>query len=311
MNILKFIFIIYVGVVLYCFIKDLYKLYKPYKSKNNKYNKLSNDLNEMSFNDVSIGGLDYVFNILRTHIILPLSLSIDSYKDLGLEIEKGIILYGPPGTGKTTIIKNLGKLIDANVTLISSASLIGRYVGHTENNIKDIFDNAKDDYESTGRWQIVCFDEIDIICKNRDNEGSSYSTIMSNNSTTQLLCILDGVEELDHIIVFGTTNKLDNIDNAIKRPGRLGIHIEIKLPDEYERRKIFEIYTRKMSKLNKLSDDVNFYELSKITDGLSGADIKQIVRNTGLYAIEESHELNTPLLITMEHLKNQIHIFIS
>jgi vesicle-fusing ATPase len=148
---------------------------------------------------------------------------------------KGILLYGPPGTGKTLIARSLASSLNVNeknFQIVNGPEVFNKFVGQSEENIRKLFLNAREDEKKFGRespLHIIVFDEIDAICKERGHYSSG--TNVEDQVVNQLLSNMDGVESLNNIIIIGMTNRKDLIDPAILRPGRLEVHIEIGLPN--------------------------------------------------------------------------------
>ena len=233
-----------------------------------------------NFNEMGVGGLDTeISNIFRrafTSRLYP-SAYLEKY---GFHHVKGILLYGPPGTGKTLIARTLANALNVKeFKVVNGPELFDKYVGETEKKIRDLFANAEKDQKENGDdsgLHVIVFDEIDSLCRARGTVNTG--TGVHDSAVNQLLTKIDGVNSLNNIIVIGMTNRKDLIDEAILRPGRLELHIEIGLPDEKGRLQIFNIHTRKMKENNVLDDDVDLAELAKITKNYTGADIESMVK---------------------------------
>ena len=232
------------------------------------------------FNEMGIGGLDKeISNIFRRAFTSRLFPS--SYiEKMGIKHVKGILLYGPPGTGKTLIARTLAQALNvAEFKVVNGPELFDKFVGETEKKIRDLFANAEKDQKENGDdagLHVIVFDEIDSICKARGTVSSG--TGVNDQAVNQLLTKIDGVDSLNDIIVIGMTNRKDLIDEAILRPGRLELHIEVTLPDEPGRLQIFNIHTKKMRENKILADDVDLAHLAKITKNYTGADIESMVK---------------------------------
>ena len=232
------------------------------------------------FNEMGIGGLDKeISNIFRRAFTSRLFPS--SYiEKMGIKHVKGILLYGPPGTGKTLIARTLAQALNvAEFKVVNGPELFDKFVGETEKKIRDLFANAEKDQKENGDdagLHVIVFDEIDSICKARGTVTSG--TGVNDSAVNQLLTKIDGVDSLNDIIVIGMTNRKDLIDEAILRPGRLELHIEVTLPDEPGRLQIFNIHTKKMRENKILADDVDLAHLAKITKNYTGADIESMVK---------------------------------
>lgn len=167
---------------------------------------------------------------------------------LGIKHVKGILLYGPPGTGKTLIARQIGKMLNGKEPkVVNGPEVLNKYVGQTEENIRNLFAEADAEYKEKGDdsdLHIIIFDEIDAICKSRGSvrDGTGVADTVVN----QLLTKIDGVDALNNILLIGMTNRKDMLDEALIRAGRLEVHIEVGLPDEKGRLQILKIHTSKV-----------------------------------------------------------------
>lgn len=238
-----------------------------------------------------IGGLDEAKRNLKEMVELPLK-DPQIFKQAGIKAPKGILLTGPPGTGKTLLAKAIATESDANFISIKGPELVSKWVGESEKGIREMFKKAKQVAPT-----VIFFDEFDSIAAIR---GSSSNNV-NDKIVNQLLTELDGVEELMGVSIVAATNRADLIDEALKRPGRLDEIIEIGLPDENTRLKIFEIHTKNMP----LDKSVDLKKLAKLTKDYSGAMIEGLCQKAGLMAIR-NREDNKKLLIKMEYFENQL-----
>jgi proteasome regulatory subunit len=222
----------------------------------------------------SIGGLDQQIQEVVETIELPLT-DPDLFIDVGVEPPTGILLYGPPGSGKTLIAKAVASRANATFLRMSGSELVQKYVGEGARLVRDVFQMAKDKAPC-----IVFIDEIDAVGGHRTHDGTTGSAEV-NRTMVQLLSELDGFEERGEVKIIAATNRIDLLDPALLRPGRFDRIIEIPLPDEKGRLEIFKIHTRKMS----LDNDVDLDKLVKMTNNLSGADLKAIVTEAGMFVI--------------------------
>ena len=184
-----------------------------------------------------VAGLKEAKEKLRELVELPL-LRPDLYRAAGIKPSKGILLYGPPGTGKTLLAKAVANEANANFISVKGPELISKWVGESEKHVRDIFKKANQVSPA-----IIFFDEFDSISKSR---GSGLGNDSSEKVVNQLLTELDGVEELENVIIIAATNRKDLIDPALLRPGRIEAHVELTNPDNETIEKIFEVHTRKM-----------------------------------------------------------------
>jgi len=222
----------------------------------------------------SIGGLDQQIQEVVETIELPLT-DPDLFRDVGVEPPTGILLYGPPGSGKTLIAKAVASRANATFLRMSGSELVQKYVGEGARLVRDVFQMAREKAPC-----IVFIDEIDAVGGHRTHDGTTGSAEV-NRTMVQLLSELDGFEERGEVKIIAATNRIDLLDPALLRPGRFDRIIEIPLPDEKGRLEIFKIHTRNMA----LDNDVDLDKLVKMTNDLSGADIKAIVTEAGMFVI--------------------------
>lgn len=251
---------------------------------------ISRDLfrDDFNFEEIGIGGLNNeLANILR-RALSSRAIKPSIIEKLGIKHVKGIILYGPPGTGKTLIARNIGKLLTKEPPMIiNGPEILNKFVGQSEENLRKMFQPARLDYDANGenaQLYIFIFDEIDAICKKRGRSGTQ-STV-TESLTNQLLTLMDGVQSLPNIFLIAMTNRIDLIDDALLRPGRIEIQVEIGLPDREGRIQIFRIHTDKM-KNNSMMGNINIMNLSERTENFSGAEIESVVKNASSFAIHE------------------------
>jgi len=240
-----------------------------------------------SFENLGIGGLKKEFEQMFRRAFVQRLFDPSVIKKMGIPHVKGIMLYGPPGTGKTLIARKLGSLLGAKPPkIVNGPEILNKYVGQSEENIRNLFKEAEEEFKQkkeNSQMHIIIFDEIDAICKRR---GSGGSAGVGDQVVNQLLSKIDGVESLDNILVIGMTNRLDLIDEALLRPGRFEIHLEISLPDETARLEIFKIHTKQMSGNNFLSEDVDLNTMAELSKNYTGAEISAVVRSASSFALE-------------------------
>ncbi len=224
-----------------------------------------------------VAGLKKAKEKLKELVELPL-LRPDLYRAAGIKPSKGILLYGPPGTGKTLLAKAVANEANANFISVKGPELISKWVGESEKHIRDIFKKANQVSPS-----IIFFDEFDSISKSR---GSGMGSGSSEKVVNQLLTELDGVEELENVVVIAATNRKDLIDPALLRPGRIEAHVELTSPDDETIVEIFKVHTKTMPLDKKVSLD----ELAKKTSGWTGAEIESVCRRAGLNAIKRNYK---------------------
>ncbi|XP_064466217.1 vesicle-fusing ATPase 1-like isoform X2 [Ornithodoros turicata] len=235
---------------------------------------------DWDFNKMGIGGLDKEFSAIFRRAFASRVFPPELIEQLNLKHVRGILLYGPPGTGKTLMARQIGKMLNGREPkIVNGPQILNKYVGESEANIRRLFEDAEDEEKKLGinsGLHIIIFDEIDAICKQRGSVAGN--TGVHDTVVNQLLSKIDGVESLNNILVIGMTNRKDLIDDALTRPGRLEVQMEIGLPDEKGRLQILEIHTGPMRTHGKLTTDVDLAELATLTKNFSGAEIEGLVR---------------------------------
>jgi len=235
---------------------------------------------DWDFTKMGVGGLDTEFNAIFRRAFASRVFPPEVMEQLGCKHVKGILLFGPPGTGKTLMARQIGQMLNSREPkIVNGPEILDKYVGESEANIRKLFAEAEEEETRMGPLSglhIIIFDEIDAICKARGSTGGS--TGVNDTVVNQLLSKIDGVNQLNNILIIGMTNRLDMIDDALTRPGRLEVKIEIGLPKEQGRTQILNIHTQKMKANGKLSKDVDINELAKLTKNFSGAELSGLVR---------------------------------
>jgi vesicle-fusing ATPase len=242
---------------------------------------------DFNFEKMGIGGLDKEFSDIFRRAFASRVFPPSVVDKLGIQHVKGMLLYGPPGTGKTLIARQIGKMLNGKEPkVVNGPEILNKYVGQSEENVRNLFKDAEDDFAQHGddsELHIVIFDEIDAICKQRGSTGNS--TGVHDTVVNQLLSKIDGVNSLNNILVIGMTNRKDMIDDALLRPGRLEVHVEISLPDERGRQQILRIHTGKMRTNGMLADDVAVDEIAAGTKNFSGAEIEGLCKSAAAFAL--------------------------
>lgn len=235
---------------------------------------------DWDFQKMGIGGLDKEFNAIFRRAFASRVFPPEIVEQLGCKHVKGILLYGPPGTGKTLMARQIGKMLNAREPkIVNGPQVLDKYVGESEANIRRLFADAEEEEKRAGPnsgLHIIIFDEIDAICKQRGSVAGN--TGVHDTVVNQLLAKIDGVEQLNNILVIGMTNRKDMIDEALIRPGRLEVQMEISLPNEEGRFQILNIHTARMKQFKKIDADVDNMELATLTKNFSGAEIEGLVR---------------------------------
>ncbi|KAJ5293950.1 hypothetical protein PENANT_c009G03194 [Penicillium antarcticum] len=248
------------------------------------------------FEDMGIGGLDSEFSTIFRRAFASRIFPPGLVEKLGIQHVKGLLLYGPPGTGKTLIARQIGKMLNAREPkIINGPEVLNKYVGQSEENIRKMFADAEKEYREKGDesgLHIIIFDELDAVCKQRGSGGGG-GTGVGDSVVNQLLSKLDGVDQLNNILLIGMTNRMDMIDEALLRPGRLEVHMEISLPDEHGRSQILNIHTEKMRNNNVMDVDVDLIELAHLTKNFSGAEIAGLVKSASSFAFSRHVKVGT------------------
>jgi len=228
---------------------------------------------DVIWNDV--GGLGETKEQLRETIQWPLDYP-EVFEQMDMQAAKGVLMYGPPGTGKTLLAKAVANEAQSNFISIKGPELLNKYVGESEKGVREVFEKARSNAPT-----VIFFDEIDSIAGERgQRQGDSG---VGERVVSQLLTELDGLEELEDVVVIATTNRPDLIDSALLRPGRLDRHVHVPVPDEDARKAIFEVHTRD----KPLAESVDLEWLAGRTDGYVGADIEAVCREASMAASRE------------------------
>ena len=222
-----------------------------------------------------VGGLEETKERLRETIQWPLDYP-EVFETLDMQAAKGVLMFGPPGTGKTLLAKAVANEAQSNFISIKGPELLNKFVGESEKGVREVFSKARENAPT-----VVFFDEVDSIAGERG--GTTTDSGVGERVVSQLLTELDGLEELEDVVVIATTNRPDLIDSALLRPGRLDRHVHVPVPDRDGRRKIFEVHTRD----KPLADEVDLDELADRTEGYVGADIEAVCREASMAASRE------------------------
>ncbi|MBS3760919.1 MAG: AAA family ATPase, partial [Halodesulfurarchaeum sp.] len=193
------------------------------------------------------------------------------------------LLHGPPGTGKTLMAKAVARQTDATFIKMAGSELVHKFIGEGAKLVRDLFQVAREHEPA-----VLFIDEIDAIASKRTDSKTSGDAEVQR-TMMQLLSEMDGFEDRGDVRIIAATNRFDMLDRAILRPGRFDRLIEVPLPDETGREKIFKIHTRNMS----TNEALDYEQLGRDTDGMSGADIRAICTEAGMFAIRDDRETIT------------------
>lgn len=220
-----------------------------------------------------IGGLRNEVALVREMVELPLR-HPEIFAHLGTEPPRGILLYGPPGCGKTLIARSVAQAVGVHFIAVNSAEIIQQHYGESEQRLREIFDEAAQ-YPAS----VIFFDEIDALAPSRENVlGELEKRVVS-----ELLALMDGLKSRGRTIVMAATNLPNQIDPALRRPGRLDREIEIRPPDPAGRLEILKIHTQRMP----LAEDIDLRKIAERTPGFLGADLAALCREASMSCLRE------------------------
>lgn len=249
----------------------------------------TNDTKELfngkfNFVDIGVGGLDKQFDIIFRRAFLSRLIPDKILKNLGVNHVRGLMLYGPPGCGKTLIARQIGKILNCEEPkIVSGPSLLSSYHGKSEENIRDLFKDAFADKQNK-KLHLIILDEFDAIARKR---GSLNDSGISDKLVNQFLSMIDGPESLNNILLIALTNRLELLDEALLRPGRFEIQIEIGLPDQKGRLDILHIHTNKMKQTGFLDTNVDLKEIAEMSTNFTGAELEALVKNAVSFTISK------------------------
>ena len=226
-----------------------------------------------------IGGLKYQIVELRETVELPIK-HPEIFEEIGIDPPKGILLYGPPGTGKTLLAKAVANETNARFIKLVASEFVNKYLGEGSRYVREVFELAREKTPT-----IIFIDEIDAIGTKRMGDTSGADREVQR-TLMQLLAELDGFESRGDIGIIGATNRPDILDDALLRPGRFDRTIEVPNPSAKGRRHILEIHTQRM----KIDENIDFDKISEITVGFSGADLKAVCTEAGMFAIRNNRK---------------------
>jgi len=222
-----------------------------------------------------IGGLGEQVKKVREMVELPMK-HPELFQKLGIVPPKGILLYGPPGTGKTLLAKAVANEAQVHFISISAPEIMGKFVGEAEERVRNIFKDAQENAPS-----IIFIDEIDSIAPKRDEVVGE----VERRVVAQLLSLMDGLEGRGEVIVMAATNRVNSIDEALRRPGRFDREIEFTIPDKKSREQILNIHTRGMPLVEEGKEKVDLAYFASLTHGFVGADLQALSKEAAMKAL--------------------------
>lgn len=258
------------------------------------------EIPDVSYED--IGGLGDTKQELVEAVGWPLNHG-EMFKHMNTSSPKGVLMYGPPGTGKTLMAKAVANASDSNFIAVKGPELMNKYVGESEQAVREVFEKARQNSPA-----VIFFDEIDAIAKERS--GGSIDSEATERVVSQLLTELDGIEELEDVVVIAASNRPDMIDSAIMRPGRLDRKVKVPVLDLEAREEIFNIHLK-----DTPLEDVNIENIAEMTEGFTGSDIESVTREASMLAMRDYMKENKPedleknmknLKLTQEYLEKAV-----
>ena len=244
-----------------------------------------------------IGGLKYQIVELRETVELPIK-HPEIFEEIGIDPPKGILLYGPPGTGKTLLAKAVANETHARFIKLVASEFVNKYLGEGSRYVREVFELAREKTPA-----IIFIDEIDAIGTKRMGDTSGADREVQR-TLMQLLAELDGFDSRGDIGSIGATNRPDILDDALLRPGRFDRTIEVPNPSKAGRKHILEIHTKRM----KIDDGIDFEKIGEITEGFSGADLKAVCTEAGMFAIRSGRKkvITKDFLDAIDKIINQV-----
>ncbi|WP_049972504.1 ATP-binding protein [Haladaptatus cibarius] len=222
------------------------------------------------------GGMDDVVEEVRYKVEVPLK-EPERFETVGMDAPKGVLFYGPPGTGKTYLAKIVANQVEeASFFSIRGPELSHELVGGTARRLRDLFEKAQQNQPA-----IIFFDEIDSMAPRRDKTMDA-----GRRTVGQLLSLMDGIEDRGRVVVIGTTNLIDAIDPALRRPGRFGREVEFSRPSREGRREILNIHKPGIN----FDDSISLDDLVEKTSGWTGAHIESLFEEIGEILLKEERD---------------------
>lgn len=264
----------------------------PFSGFGNGGNNLMKDKENMQKANISLAdwaGSPEIFE--ECNEVVSYLKNSTQYEAAGAQIPKGILLEGPPGTGKTLIAKAIASECDANFVSVASSEFVEVFVGLGAQKVRNLFRQARENKPC-----IIFIDEIDSIGKQRGT-GINLGNDEREQTLNQLLAEMDGFNQNDDILIIAATNRKDVLDSALLRPGRFDRLITVPLPDKQSRKDIFKVHTQN----KQLSEGIQYELLAELSEGFSGAQIKNLVNEAAILAAREGRQI-----IVQDDLQNAL-----
>jgi ATP-dependent 26S proteasome regulatory subunit len=273
-------------------------------------------INNIDFKTLNVGGLVDHFDEIFTKMFVTRLMPQQMFEKLGMRHVKGLILHGPPGTGKTRLARSIARIVQCKtVKLIEGPEFLSKWLGESEGNIRNLFKDAEEDSDPSNLHMVI-LDEIDSMFRTRGNspDGQNKDSIV-----TQFLAKMDGLKQINNLIMVGITNRIDMIDPAVLRPGRFELHIRVDLPNLNGRKEILQLFCEKLIVAKYVDQKLDYDRLAILTDGMSGADIESVVNHTVAQAVKKVIDIDnlhsaselidkSPINMTIDHFIDQIKL---
>lgn len=262
-------------------VQIFYEILGPHKNRFVLRSRANKPITSDDFFKLGIGGQKKQIETIIKQAFQSRQLTAEECEHNGIKHVRGVILHGPPGNGKTLIARQLGELLQCkSIQVVQGPEIVSKWLGESEKHMRELFTNAIEDAKENGKdagLHLIVFDEFDAIGRRRGTSTQEHMDRVVN----QLLAYMDGIHQLENVLVFALTNAIDVIDDALRRPGRFEIDIKIDLPDEAGRLEILEIHTRN----THCDDSVNLAHIARDAVNFTGAELLGLVNCARSFAV--------------------------